>query len=361
MSFAALNWACSIRDADVSAGARHVLLTLAQFADEAATCYPSHATLAAITNLSEDTIQRRIRDLVDHRLVFVVKRKNNDGRRLTNYYVLLNDEEARAHALAHGWEPDSARQNRSEDRTQDGGDEAAAEGVQPAGCGLEIEGVQPAGETEPCRRVHETNPQLCGIEPSNNHQGTNPPTPQGGREGGASQSGEEGALRDGGQRSEDRSALRTQAALDAARLARWDEFERLWPWDATELPGQARAVFMRLSDDEQRLAIDAAPQYAAACKTRETRARNHGMAHARRWLTEEGWKVVKARTLDSAASKGGLPFTVRQGSEQAAAWARYEEAVYGAPRLRYIPSKALGMVCTRPTEWPPPIPKPEAG
>jgi hypothetical protein len=361
MSFAALNWACSIRDADVSAGARHVLLTLAQFADEAATCYPSHATLAAITNLSEDTIQRRIRDLVEHRLVFVVKRKNNDGRRLTNYYVLLVDEEARAHALAHGWAADSARQNRSEDRTQDGGDEGGAEGVQPAGCGLEIEGVQPAGETEPCRRVHETNPQLCGIEPSNNHQGTNPPTPQGEGEGGASRSGQGNGEGNGEAGGSGRPAERTQAALDAARLARWTEFESLWPWDATELPGQARAVFMRLSDDEQRRAIEAAPLYAAACKTRATTARNHGMAHARRWLGEEGWKVVKARTVESAAAKGGLPFPVKQGSEQAAAWARYEESVYGAARLKYFPSKAHGMVCVRPTEWPPPLPRREAG
>lgn len=196
-------------------------------------------------------------------------------------------------------------------------------------------------------------PQLCGIEPSNNHQLTNPPTPQGGREGeGASRSGEEGLRRSG---------HRTQAKADAARVERWERFERLWPWDATELPGMARAVFMRLSDDEQDRAIEAAPLYAAACKTRQTSARNHGMAHAKKWLAEEGWKVVKARTVESAAAKGGLPFTVKQGSQQAAAWAAYEAAVYGAPRLKFFPSKTLGMVCQRPTEWPPPLPQREAG
>jgi hypothetical protein len=325
MSFAALNWACAIRDPNVSAGARHVLLAMAQFADEAQTCYPSHAYLAAVTNLSEDTIQRRVRDLVELGLLYVVKRKNNDGRRLTNYYVLLVDERAKAHAIAHGWSPATAR-----DGAQDGlAEDAESETVQPAGCGLD----QAAGETEPCRRGNETMPQLCGIEPSNNHQGTYPPTPQRGEGGG--------------------SAARKLSDDDEARLERWEAFRKLWPWDVTELVAEARGVFLRLSVVEQGAAIDAAPGYIAGCRERKTTARNHGIAHAVKWLKGEGWLAAKARSVESAASLAGQPFMVRQGSPQAAAWAQYETAVYGAPRLKFIPSKAYGMACMRPTEWPP--------
>ncbi|MGJ0505623.1 MAG: helix-turn-helix domain-containing protein [Methylocystis sp.] len=330
MSFSALNWACSIRDPSVSAGARHVLLTLAQFADEHQTCYPSHAALAAITNLSPDTVQRRIKDLIEHGLVFVVKRKNNDGRRLTNYYVLLVDAAARAHALAHGMAEDG-----SEREAED--DQPAGRGIdQPAGCGMDHAAGcgmdHAAGETDPCRRVHETMPQLCGIEPSNNHQITLPPTPHRGEGGGAS---------------------RKLSDDDQARLDRWQAFRKVWPWDAAELVAEARAVFLRLSTVEQQAAIDAAPRYVAACRERETRARNHGIAHAKRWLSGEGWAALKARSAESAASLAGRPFAVRQGSPQAAAWAQYEAAVNGAPRLKFFHSNALGMICMRPTEWPP--------
>jgi pyocin large subunit-like protein len=147
MSFTALNWACSIRDANVCAGARHVLLTLAQYADEDETCFPSLATLAAITNLSEDTVQRRIKNLVEHELIFVVRRKHTDGRRLTNYYCLLVDERARRHAMANGWSPASANAEDAEKRSEDRTEEAADDALHTASCGVD----HTAGETKPHR------------------------------------------------------------------------------------------------------------------------------------------------------------------------------------------------------------------
>ncbi|MBM3578788.1 MAG: helix-turn-helix domain-containing protein [Alphaproteobacteria bacterium] len=353
MSFSALNWACSIRDASVCAGARHVLLTLAQYADEDETCFPSLATLAAITNLSEDTVQRRIKNLVEHELIFVVRRKHTDGRRLTNYYCLLVDERARRHAIANGWAPADTAETRSEDRTEDVSDEP----IHTATCGVD----QTAGETKPHRRGNETTPHSCGVEPLTNHQITNPPTPQRGEGEGEKTSLSETTNVDGS------ASLRRcgsgEVDEDGARLVRWEKFRRTWPWDATEKPEEARRRFMELENGEQLAAVASAPRYIEACVQRERK-----ISHAKTWLSGKGWQVfdapsqsasarveaerqrlaeAKAKTHEIQRQKyGGI--IVRKGTPQAAAWARHD----GEP-LKFRRVGAWDDSIVKPSEWPP--------
>lgn len=343
MSLAAMSWALDRED--ISTAAKMALAVIGESANmhRSHVCdYHDQATLARRASMSVDTFQKRIKELAAKDYLFVVSRRAIDGTKTKNYYVVLIDDAARAHAAAHGWSPhfptdaDGDDEGCSEDRT-DG--EIAP--IHAADCGMD--------EGHPCRKSTETIPHCSGMA---NKEGPGiyqeyPPTPQGGRGDGVASLGSAGELAG-------RRARRSEPEIDAARLERWDEFRRRWPWDASELVGETRAVFLRLSDDDQRAALDGAPKYVAACRERETRARNHGIVHAKRWLLGEGWAALKARSVGSAAALAGRPFTVRQGSPQAAAWARYETALHGAPRLKFFDSKA-GPICMRPSEWPPPL------
>jgi hypothetical protein len=346
MSIDAVGWA--IGQKTLSPAGKLALIVIAESANihRNHVCdYHDQATLADRASMSVDTLQKRIKDLVELDLLFVVKRRASDGSVFKNYYVVLIDDDARRHAAANGWIP---RTNRGEaetasDRSEERTDDAVADGHHAANCGLD----HAANQSQPCRKSEVAMPHCSGMAYKEGPEldrkvPESPPTPQ-----------EPGQLspREGdASRSENRMTAQDR---DRQRLERWDRFRRLWPWDASELIGEARAVFLALSDEDQLAAIDGAPRYVAACCDRQTRARNHGIAHAKRWLSGEGWAALKARSVESAASIAGRPFTIRKGSPQAAAWAHYETVVYGAPRLKFFHSKALGEICTRPTEWPP--------
>jgi|GEM_PF-4195245 len=354
MSFSALNWACAIRDANVCAGARHVLLTLAQYADEHQTCFPSLATLAAITNLSEDTVQRRLKNLVEHELIFVVRRKHTDGRRLTNYYCLLVDEASRRHAMANGWTPSALAESQSEERMEN--DENAVHHT--ASCGVD----QTAGETKPHRRGNETTPQLCGVEPLTNHQITNPPLPPLRGEGEGVEASLSETTNGDGEASRRRCGS-VEPDEDGARLARWEKFRGAWPWDATEKPEEARRRFMELANGEQLAAVASAARYIDACVQRDRK-----ISHAKTWLSGKGWQVfdapaqsasarvdaerqriaeAKAKTHELQRQKyGGV--VVRKGTPQAAAWARYD-----GEALKFHRVGAWEDSVVKPSEWPP--------
>ncbi|WP_428991108.1 hypothetical protein [Methylocapsa aurea] len=103
-----------------------------------------------------------------------------------------------------------------------------------------------------------------------------------------------------------------------ARIARWNAFHKVWPWDATELPEHARRLFMHLSDDEQVAAIDGGPRYIADCKVRTRK-----IAHAKTWLDGKGWQALKARSVESAAALGGGQFFAALGTAQFWRWLEY--------------------------------------
>lgn len=308
MSFDALKWVDNIET--LSPSAKVVLFTLAQYANEHGESWPSQEVLARKSNQSTDSVQRRLKEMVDGGYLHRVKRKSDCGTQITNLYILLMDDATRAYATRCGW--------RAEDASE--GDAPDASG-RAADCGPAETPSRAAQRPQPGRTAPVAGPHCCGSNQPNNLSNNPPPKSP------VAESEGEGAA--------------------APHFVEWTDFRKIWTFDPSEIPGQAAAEFARLTDDDRALAVKWAPRYIAHC-----RAHGRKIAHAKSWISGRGWEAFESRSVESAASIGGAPFTVREGSPQAAAWARYETAVYGAPRLRFIPSR-LGRICTRPTEWPP--------
>jgi len=323
VSIGAVNWA--IESDDLSPNAKLVLILLANYADEFGESYPSQEILAQRTKQSTDSVQRRIADLIAAGLLFKIARSGADGRRMHNRYVVLHDEKARLHAVSLGWTPPaSSAADRSLNRMEEG-----ETGLHAADCGMD----HAANGTEPCRNQNETMPHCCGVTHQLTINNTSPLPPK-------------GVLGEG-------DASRGQGKKTPSDLANeaWEALRKVWPWNATELPEAARTVFLRLTDDERRQAIDCAPRYIAECRRGDRK-----IAHAKSWLAGKGWQVFEGRSAESAAALAGAAFFVLRDSRQAAAWMRYEAAVHGKPLLKFIPTKR-GEGCYRPSEWPPPIPE----
>ncbi|QIB32647.1 helix-turn-helix domain-containing protein [Ancylobacter pratisalsi] len=87
MSVEAITWSNKRRAG--SAGAKLVLLALANYADEDGYCYPSQATLADVTEMSRDSISRHIKTLESLGLLEREPRFDKKGRRTTDMVRLL--------------------------------------------------------------------------------------------------------------------------------------------------------------------------------------------------------------------------------------------------------------------------------
>ncbi|RLP72306.1 helix-turn-helix domain-containing protein [Mycetocola tolaasinivorans] len=84
VSYKATAWAYEL---DLPSPRKFVLVALADFADEAGSCYPGQERLAAMTGLSESTVRRSIRDLESEGLL-ATKPRFEGGHRLSNRYLL---------------------------------------------------------------------------------------------------------------------------------------------------------------------------------------------------------------------------------------------------------------------------------
>jgi hypothetical protein len=89
MSFDTLVWARNARTGSV--GRKAVLLVLAEYADEADSCYPSQATIAAATEQSVRTVRGQLADLEAAGLLRREHRARPDGGRTSDRYYLLRD------------------------------------------------------------------------------------------------------------------------------------------------------------------------------------------------------------------------------------------------------------------------------
>lgn len=91
MSWQALTWAQAQKVGNV--GAKSVLVILANYADEAGTCWPSQTTIAEATDQSKRTVIRQLQVLEEKGLIRVEQRGRSDGAggRMTNRYVLQID------------------------------------------------------------------------------------------------------------------------------------------------------------------------------------------------------------------------------------------------------------------------------
>jgi len=89
MSFDTLVWARNARTGSV--GRKAVLLVLAEYADEADSCYPSQATIAAATEQSVRTVRGQLADLAAAGLLRREARHKADGGRTSDRYYLLRE------------------------------------------------------------------------------------------------------------------------------------------------------------------------------------------------------------------------------------------------------------------------------
>lgn len=85
MSNDALSWAFNLQG--ISPTDKHVLLNLADFADEVGSCYPSRKTIARRTGLSTRTVERALESLQTQGLL-AASARHQSGRQTTNRYHL---------------------------------------------------------------------------------------------------------------------------------------------------------------------------------------------------------------------------------------------------------------------------------
>lgn len=100
MSWQATAWAQKQRTGSPSA--KVVLLVLANYANEDGICWPSQKTLAAATEQSEDSVQRRLRELEKLGLVKKQKRRRPHGKWPFTHYELQIGADESSHAANCG-------------------------------------------------------------------------------------------------------------------------------------------------------------------------------------------------------------------------------------------------------------------
>ena len=86
MSHKATSWAWSLT-IEPSAK-KFVLVALADFADEASSCYPGQSTLAAMTGQSVESVRRHVKALEEDGWLTREQRRRADGSRTSDRYVL---------------------------------------------------------------------------------------------------------------------------------------------------------------------------------------------------------------------------------------------------------------------------------
>jgi len=86
MSIQALNWALGVQTG--SPGTKCLLLALANYADEAGSCFPGQAVLAQVTCQGVRTVQRQLVQLETMGLIRTEQRGRPGGGRTSNRYIL---------------------------------------------------------------------------------------------------------------------------------------------------------------------------------------------------------------------------------------------------------------------------------
>lgn len=96
MSVHALSWA--FKQPIENAGAKFVLVALANFADESGHCFPSQTRLARETGLGVRTVRRHIQWLEDNGWIEKARRRRNDGSWSSDSFMLITQRPNRPEA-----------------------------------------------------------------------------------------------------------------------------------------------------------------------------------------------------------------------------------------------------------------------
>jgi len=80
-----------IEDETLKSADKSLYATLCMYADnETAECFPSRETLWRKSGMSDKTFRNSLRNLEEKGYIKVIPRHSEDGRRLSNLYVLLD-------------------------------------------------------------------------------------------------------------------------------------------------------------------------------------------------------------------------------------------------------------------------------
>lgn len=328
MSVQAVTWALAQKTGSPSGKA--VLLALANYAGAAGESFPRQERLADETEQSVDSVQRRLKELVQAGLIWRTGRysRNENGGRRSNEYIVLSDEYSLERAKQLGWEPSAVQEDDDEaelaqeveaDEPALSNDAESAPGGYAANCGVTYaancgDAVQLKPQIDP--PLNRTGAvSHIKLEPKPRTQ-TLPPSPQGAGE---------GALR-------------------------FDAFEKVWPFDPLDSKAQAKRAFEALVDEDRRSAVKWAKRFVELHEERKRK-----LCLARTYLEEKRFEQFKL--LPGAA---GVPVViVWPGTPQAAAWDRYKREVEGKPKgllflsERKTPDGRFSKCAILPSEWPP--------
>ena len=141
MSWQALNWATRQRVGRASA--KHVLMVLANYADENGSCFPSQAPLALDTEMSERAVRDQL-DFLECRGAFNRQASRQGNRRGRNRYHLAIDKDLSAPGADAGGEA-----------AEEEGLPANSAGREPAGLNRQMTRFQPANPAGPIRKNHQ--------------------------------------------------------------------------------------------------------------------------------------------------------------------------------------------------------------
>lgn len=97
MSVQAIDWAFSVRTS--KATSKCVLIALANRANEDGICWPSQKRIAHETEMSVDSVQRRLRELESDGLIARQRRNGQGGQRISDLYKLRMKPEPQGAAL----------------------------------------------------------------------------------------------------------------------------------------------------------------------------------------------------------------------------------------------------------------------
>jgi hypothetical protein len=327
MSTDVITWAWKVRG--LRGSAKLVLIRLADFAGQRGESWPTIERIEEDTGLGEDAVRAAIKALISAGLVYRSERWRSTpgGGRRSSEYVLLFDDKARAYAIDSGWQEGNTqvddKQNDDNHETDGNAPPIACEGnpVNPGvapGCDPANPGVAYGGATPEIPGGYPGNPGVAYKEEPSLKPSYSPPPPKGG--------------------------------VGDASL--FHAFQKIWPFDSTDLVHPAQRKFSRLTVAEQELAVKWARSYLELA-SRQGRKR----MTAENWLHRKGWQAFKAAP-DTAATPS---VWVAAHSAQWRAWEAYL-AAQGSPSIKRDAEGRARLIALQtrrgfgrfmPSEWPP--------
>ncbi len=280
MSFQATNWAS--RQSTGSVSAKAVLMALANYAGERGECYPSQEKLAAQTEQSVDTVQRRLRDLVKAGLIFrPTQYRRGSGHYGVGITIVLCSADAVDYARSLGYEIDPNPM--PDDAQNEPTNEEISTGHRTANCGA----AEPQIAVRPNRTDAVRNNQTdITLTPKSPFPKPEPPPADDG----------------------------------------FDEFEKSWPWTEGEAREPARRNFGKLAAADRLLAIRGIGNFLAFRQRKQRR-----IGPARTYLRDRCWEGFNG--AKSSASPEQVWIEV--GSLEWQAWETYHRIKTGLPLHRF--------------------------